>query len=41
MVKEDARDQYWKAVGLLNEIIEEGQESREKILDEIKNDLIE
>ncbi len=38
MSKTEAK-KYWKAVALLNEIINAGQESHEEIIEELKNDL--
>lgn len=39
MTEEQAREKYWEAVSLLNEIIKAGQEPKAEILDELQNDL--
>lgn len=42
MTEDEARVQlYWKAKDLLNEYIEDGFESKEDVLVELDNDLVE
>lgn len=36
-----AREKYWGAVYLLNELIEAGAEDREELLESLENDLSE
>lgn len=39
MNEQEAREKYWEAVALLNEIISAGQESKSEIIDELQTDL--
>lgn len=39
MDEQKARQKYWEAVNLLNEIISAGQETKSEILDLLENDL--
>ena len=39
--EEEARIEYWKAVGILNDILESGEMKRQEIMDELEEDLNE
>lgn len=39
MNEEKQRELYWDAVGLLNELIDAGERTREDIIEELENDL--